>query len=143
MVERLYAYTDESGQETEGRFFVVSVVVVGPDHDALLHQPETIEQRSRKGRVKWRRARHTHRQAYIDELINLPRLSGCIFFSTFRQSRQYTDLTAEATARAIRLKTEGSYKATVFIDGLRKSERRTFATLLRTRHVRPTRYVGC
>jgi NAD(P)-dependent dehydrogenase (short-subunit alcohol dehydrogenase family) len=70
--QKLYAYVDESGQDTEGRFFVVSVVLIGTDRDTVLARLEALEERSRKGRVKWRRARYAFRQAYIAGLLDMP-----------------------------------------------------------------------
>ena len=51
--QKLYAYVDESGQDTEGRFFVVSVVLFGTDRDTVLARLEALEARTGKGRVKW------------------------------------------------------------------------------------------
>jgi len=50
--QKLYAYVDESGQDTEGRFFVVSVVLFGTDRDTVLARLESLEARTGKGRVK-------------------------------------------------------------------------------------------
>ena len=50
--QKLYAYVDESGQDTEGRFFVVSVVLFGTDRDTVLARLEALEARTGKGRVK-------------------------------------------------------------------------------------------
>jgi len=118
MTERLYAYLDESGQETEGRIFIVGAVVVGSDRDALLGQLEAIEALSRKGHLKWHRARPACRQAYLHELVHLDRLQGCLFVSVFHDTRRYHEATAVAAARAIRLKARGRYKVTVLVDGL-------------------------
>lgn len=139
---RLYAYIDESGQETEGRLFVVGVVIVGNDHEEVLEQLEAIETRSRKRHIKWHRARPAFRQAYMQELANLARLQGCLFFSVFAQTRRYNTATAEAAARAIRLKAQGRYKVTVLVDGLRKTERRAFAHDLRAARVHPYKVRG-
>ena len=37
--QKLYAYVDESGQDTEGRFFVVSIVLCGTERDTGLRLP--------------------------------------------------------------------------------------------------------
>ena len=57
-------------------------------------------------------------------------------------AKEYTALTAEAVARAIQRKVQGPYKVTVLVDGLRKSERRTFTRHLRTLNVRPYKVRG-
>lgn len=139
---RLYAYIDESGQETEGRIFVVCTVVVGTDHDEVLRQLEAVEARSRKRHLKWHRARHVFRQAYMHELVNLERLQGCLYFSVFYRTRNYNAATAQAAARAIRLKGPGRIKVTVLVDGLRRTERRAFARDLRASDVNPYKVRG-
>ena len=131
MTERFYAYLDESGQETEGRIFIVGAVVVGSDRDALLGQLEAIEALSRKGHLKWHRARPACRQAYLHELVHLDRLQGCLFVSVFHDTRRYHEATAVAAARAIRLKARDRYKVTVLVDGLQRTQRRAFAQALR------------
>ena len=83
---KLYAYVDESGQDTQGQFFVVSVVVLATEHEIILQQLEAVESRSRKGKIKWHHARYAYRQAYIDELANLTRLSQSLFFEVFSVS---------------------------------------------------------
>lgn len=134
MPTKLYAYVDESGQDTQGQFFVVSVVVLGGDHEAILSQLEAIESRSRKGRVKWHRARYAYRQAYIDELANLTRLTRSLFFESFSGSQAYASLTVSATANAVLQKAGGSpFEVTVFVDGLLKHEAVWFGSLLRTK----------
>ncbi len=81
---RLYAYIDESGQDTLGRLFVVGAVVIDREQrDSIREQLEALEGRSKKGRVKWHRARHAYRQAYVSDLSNMTRLSGSIFLSRF------------------------------------------------------------
>ena len=129
---KLYAYVDESGQETEGSFFVVGVVVTGDERDQLLQQLEALEQRSRKGKAKWQRAKHPYRRAYVDGLLQLPLLSDSLFYSQFTQTRTYSALTAEATARAIRAKAHGTYRVTIAVDGMRRTEARAFGARLRT-----------
>ena len=133
---KLYAYVDESGQDTRGQFFVVSVVLLGTERDQVLQQLEALELRSRKGRAKWRKARYTFRQAYIDGLSSVPGLAGSLFVTVFRETQEYVDLTVEATARAIHAKIpHAHYRVTIFVDGLTRHERPRFAAALRERHI--------
>jgi hypothetical protein len=60
----------------------------------------------------------------------------------FPHTRRYTAATAEAAARAIRLKASGRYKVTVLVDGLRKTERRAFARELRALRISPYKVRG-
>jgi hypothetical protein len=134
--QKLYAYVDESGQDTEGRFFVVSVVLVGPQRDRVLQWLEALEARSKRGRVKWRRARYAFRQDYVTRLTDIPHLAASIFVTTFRNTRQYFDLTVKSTAKAITAKVQGhAYRVTIFVDGLTRHERVMFTTRLRAQGI--------
>ncbi len=144
MSTKLYAYVDESGQDTKGVFFVVSLVILDSDHETILQQLEAIEGRSRKGKVKWHRARYVYRQAYIDELANMTRLTRSLYCESFTGSQEYEKLTVTATAHAIHRRSQGSPdEVTVFVDGLLKHEAVRFATQLRAqwRTVRKVRGV--
>jgi Protein of unknown function (DUF3800) len=138
MTERFYAYLDESGQETEGRIFIVGAVVVeSGEREALLDQLHALEARSRKGRVKWHRARFAHRQAYMAELANLTQLARSMYLIRFTRTQRYPAATAEAAARAIRARSGEACRVRVVVDGLKREERRRFGDMLRQRQVRP------
>ena len=51
-MSKLYCYVDETGQDTEGRFFLVSVVVTGVERDEMRTWLETVEKESGKGILK-------------------------------------------------------------------------------------------
>jgi hypothetical protein len=55
--QKLYAYVDESGQDTLGELFLVSVVVTGEAREGLRKKLRTIERASGKQTKKWRKAR--------------------------------------------------------------------------------------
>jgi hypothetical protein len=57
-LQKLYAYVDESGQDTAGRLFVVGVLLLADERDALLPRLEAIEIRSGKHNMKWQKTRH-------------------------------------------------------------------------------------
>jgi hypothetical protein len=46
--QKLYAYVDESGQDSKGQIFIVSVVVVGQRRDELRKKLRAIERTSNK-----------------------------------------------------------------------------------------------
>ena len=70
--QKLYCYVDESGQDTEGRFFLVAVVISGDGRDELQQRLEEIEHRTRKGRAKWHRSGFSRRLDYIRSILELP-----------------------------------------------------------------------
>ncbi len=128
---KLYAYVDESGQDTAGRLFVVSVLLLAEERDALLQRLEALEARSGKHNTKWQKTRHSYRQAYMEAIRDLPVLQQALFFDILQTTSDYMTLTALTTARAIQRKVHGPYKVTVFVDGLRRHEVPLFSKGLR------------
>ena len=79
MRQKLYAYIDESGQDTKGDLFVVSVVVLEKDRDKLLQEIELVETESGKRNIKWHKARPVYRQAYIKGLAQIALLEETLY----------------------------------------------------------------
>ena len=48
-MQKLYCYVDETGQNTKGRLFIVSVIVTEGEREELARQLEEIEKASKKG----------------------------------------------------------------------------------------------
>jgi len=131
-MQKLYAYADETGQETAGGFFLVAVVVVGSERDELLRWLTEVEQETGKGPSAWHKSRHEARSAYVDRVLGDSRLRGSIFYSAYPGTRAYRDLTLLTIAKALGARTRSrDYKVTVVIDGLRRAEARQAAVGLR------------
>jgi hypothetical protein len=129
--QKLFCYVDETGQDTLGALFVVSVVVATQDRDRLRGALESIERASGKGHVKWSRARRQAREAYSRGLLSLPDLRGRLFYDAYPNTRNYPAKTVLTVARAVALFGGDDSKATVFVDGLRRSEYQWFGVELR------------
>jgi hypothetical protein len=142
---KLYCHVDESGQDTAGALFVVSVVVMaGEEQEQAMALCEAFEAESGKGRVKWNRARQASCLHFIQLLLAEPFFQGKLYFSAHQNSTDYLALTIQTTARAIERHAQHPYKVTVLIDGLPRSQQRTVGKLLRnlgiqTRKVRGVR----
>lgn len=97
-MQKLYAYVDETGQDTEGDFFIVSVVVTAEEYEVLREQLEQIEQATGKGRVKWSRAKDAARVAYIERVLATPAFRGKLHYGVHHQTKDYLMRTAITTA---------------------------------------------
>ena len=64
-MEKLYAYVDETGQDTQGTLFLLAVVVVGNERDILLRWLENMEYETGKRLRSWHKSSHRVRIAYI------------------------------------------------------------------------------
>ena len=136
------AQADETGQDTAGDFFLVSVVITGDERDRIRREAERIEQATGRGILKWHKARFESRLAYLQAIISDPLFAGTAYFSHYRDTTLYTDLTVLVTAKTILLKARGDYRATIIVDGLRRSEVRGFASGLRQLGIRVRKVRG-
>ncbi|MGH9938971.1 MAG: hypothetical protein ACREAM_22255 [Blastocatellia bacterium] len=97
---------------------------------------ERIEKVSAKGTRKWFKTSRERRAAYIRELLQNSLFADKICFSAYTNALEYLNLTVLTTAKVILSKAHEPYEATVLIDGLGKTERRTVADGLRKLRVK-------
>lgn len=122
-MKKLYIYVDESVQDTAGRLFIVSAVVVEEERDVVETRLTHIEQSSGKGTVRWIKTSLRHKQRYLGQVFQSNLFVGKLFFSYFTNTTHYVDATLLTISRAIHHKTGASpYTATVFIEGLSKHQ---------------------
>lgn len=139
---KLYCYVDESGQDTLGRFFIVSVVVTEKDKETLETKLIEIEKMSLKGRRKWSDTREQQKISYISSLLREELLLRTLYYAFYENTVNYLPNTVLATARAILFKAEESYQAIVFVDGLQKSQTKWFGTELRHLRIKTEKVRG-
>jgi urease gamma subunit len=127
---KLYCYVDETGQDTQGRLFIVVAVVVADERHKLDMYLEEAEKASGIGKKKWVRAKAApeSRDQYL-ESVGAGDFRNKLFYSKYTETGTgaYEHLTVLAIAQAVnqyrekhRLKDE--YKVSVTIDGLKRSE---------------------
>lgn len=141
--QKLYCYVDETGQDTKGRLFIVSVVVAKEDREELIKFLEKVENETGKKRVKWNRVKREYKTAYFKAIFSSKLFRNKIFYSSGRESKEYKEITLVTIASAVTTaKDTENYKASIFIDGLPKSEIDTVAVKLRKIGIRTDRVRG-
>ena len=139
---KLFCYVDESGQDTQGQIFIVSVVIVETMRDEVRALCEVIERGTHKQRLKWYDSSHKARMAYIQRVLDLLPATVELCFASYQHSLDYLPMTVETVASAVRVamdqrpQTMTTYKITTLIDGLPKSQERVVGTLLRQQGIR-------
>ena len=68
--QKLYCYVDESGQDTKGKIFLVSVVITGKERDTLREKLKEIEKLSCKRKKKWSKAKRKQKESYVERIID-------------------------------------------------------------------------
>jgi hypothetical protein len=131
---KLYCYVDETGQDTGGRLFIVAVVMTDDQRDKLRKDLQRIERASNKRQRKWTGASRQQRIGYIQAIIEIPAFKNLVSYSRYQDSRSYVDLTILSVAKAIHGKvdkTDMSYEANIFVDGMKRSEQHRFGAGVR------------
>src|SRR5262249_36826417 len=130
--QKLYAYVDESGQDTLGELFVVATVLTGDNHERVRQALERLERFSGKGLRKWMKATPRQRLAYLTPVLQLPALHGRLFAAHFTQTTTYLPCVLPTIPRAVTAGAAGQpTRATILIDGFQKTVRQGVATALR------------
>jgi hypothetical protein len=140
--QKIYCYVDETGQDTLGELFIVSVVVSGAARDALTAALQKIERASGKGKVKWMESRHQARHAYIKAVLATPLFKHTVYFSIYKGAKAYMALTVLSTAKAILHAAPQHSGTTVYVDGMPKARLRWFGRELRRLSVRNSKVSG-
>ena len=132
-MQTVYIYVDESGQDTEGELFIVSVVVALKDHDELSQQLGQIEQATHKRR-KWHKTSDPINLAFIRRAGELS--SQVIAYAEVQRNiTDYFTATAGTISRA--LNQYGMVDKRVFVrfDGLPRTKEQILGSILRKQGV--------
>ncbi|MEK7397533.1 MAG: DUF3800 domain-containing protein [Candidatus Poribacteria bacterium] len=121
---KLYCYADETGPDTKGKLFLVAVVITtGELREAIERGLEELEERSGKGILKWRLTSISKKQSYLNGILRIGALQGSLFYTLYKDTKDYLKLVAKTLAKAIIAFSQNrDYQATIYIDGLRKTE---------------------
>ncbi len=147
-MQKIYCYVDETGQDTEGAMFLVSIVLTEDERERLAHLLLEIEETSDKGLIKWHKTSLETKVEYLRRVFAEHAFSRSFFYAIYRNTKEYLDLTILATAKAIRQRIrDEDYRVTVVIDGMEHFEVLKFGASLRrlgirTRKVRGVRDEG-
>jgi len=140
---KLYCYADETGPDTKGKMFLVSVVALeGELREAAEASLEKIETRTKKYNRKWGGTKHDIRIDYLRDILQVKQLSGSIFYATYRGQTNYIPLIAQTIIKVILLKAYGNYQATIIIDGINEAEQKRVSRLLKESHIRYNKVRG-
>ena len=160
---KLYCYVDETGPDTKGEFFLVSVIALeGELREATEASLERIETRTKKYNRKWRGTKHDIRIDYLRDILQVKQLSGSIFYATYRGQTNYIPLIAQTIIKVILrwlsanrrvlspqitktnppVKVDGDYQATIIIDGINEAEQKRVKRLLKESHIRYNKVRG-
>ncbi len=142
MSQKIFCYVDETGQDTEGDLFIVVVVVVEHEKEQLFSCCERIEQASGKGQRKWNKTTHDRRIVFIQQILADSTFNRTLGFAVYRNTKEYAAATVQTIAHTIITMGKMDDKATIFIDGLTRTQERVIGSQLRQYGIRTEKVRG-
>jgi len=141
---KLYCYADETGPDTKGKMFLVAVVITTSElREAIERSLEDVEEKSYKGILKWRLTSIPKKKSYLLGILGIGALQGSLFYAVYRDTKDYFKLIAKTLANAVIAVSEGrDYQATIYIDGLRKTEIKELVKFLSMEGIRRRKVKG-
>lgn len=117
-LKKFYCYVDETGQDTKGELFLVTVIIeISTDLQTLQDKLFKIEKFSKK-KHKWSKSSFKVRQIYLKQILTIKEVKNTIYYSIYNDTKSYIKLTALTIAKAISAKKLRNYTANILIDGL-------------------------
>lgn len=121
-MRKLFCYVDETGQDTKGRLFIVSTVIIGAERENLRTKLKQIESDSGK-KKKWSRSTYAKKVDYMQRVVRFTGFHECLFYARYHGTTEYFLCTLDTISKALIEAAAGHpYRATVLIDGLNKEQ---------------------
>lgn len=141
-MSKIYCYVDESGQDTRGSFFTITVFVISKNKEQLGNLIEEIETKTGKRNIKWNKAIHSKRMDYLRKLISEVDLQGKLFYSVY-QGIEYDYFAILSIAKVInKINIKKNQKISIYIDGLTKTRAMKYGSELRKLGVKNCKVKG-
>ncbi|MBI2040461.1 hypothetical protein HYT18_05330 [Candidatus Microgenomates bacterium] len=129
--QKLYCYVDETGQDTLGEIFVVTVVVP-QNRDEVLRYVENVEIQSGKGKFKWGRAKPDKRIKYLETIFSQRKYPLKIYYSYYKDTKEYKTQTILTITKAVfTVRNFKEHRFIVAVDGLSQKDQKYYGSELR------------
>ena len=134
-LQKLYAYVDESGQDTTSPFFVVVAVVSDQDRESIRQSLIDIEAAANTGQRKWHQSRPERRMCYLQRILDRGLGYGVVFFGVYTKPIPFFFPMLDLLEYAIRRKAIKPYTTRVYVDGIDQKKAAELTNALRARGI--------
>lgn len=135
---KINTYTDESGQDTQGRTFIVCTAIVNTETINITEkQLLEIENKSKKIR-KWHNSNSTKRKCYIDFILEQHITDSVeIYYTQYQNKLDYINLVGSHIAKTIiSCVNKQEYSSKIFVDKIDKQAMLNLGKEIRSFHIR-------
>ncbi|PWU09068.1 MAG: hypothetical protein C5B50_28385 [Verrucomicrobia bacterium] len=135
MRQKLYAYVDETGQDTASDCFVVVTITSDEEQDHLRIRLMGFEKQAKTGARKWNKC-HTDRSlAYLRLSLDQLATQTTVFFGIYRKPIPYFFPMLDVLEHAIKKRAAEPYTARVYVDGIDTKKAAELTNALRARGI--------
>jgi len=135
VMQKIYCYVDESGQDVKSDFFVVVAVVNDKEQDILRKKLLEIEALAKTSGRKWHKLRDDRRIKYLYAVLKNNTGKGDIYFGRYEKPLPYFLPMLDVLEKSIAQKITGNYKATICVDGIDRKKSAEITNALRLRGI--------
>ncbi|MDO8610513.1 MAG: DUF3800 domain-containing protein [bacterium] len=120
-INRLVCFSDETGQDSKGKFFLVSACVINAKNEKNFEDLlADIEIKSNKKFRKWKDSSNIIRKVFLDSFFTSKFPVSSLFYAKYNNSLEYIHLIALTIAQAILKKSGDNYTVKIFFDRINK-----------------------
>lgn len=128
---RLYCYVDETGQDTKGNIFIVSVIISAESQEEIAEFIKEIEKSSGKSQFKWGRSVLKQRLEFISKIFNQGKAKLTIYYSIYKDTLEFKNSTVLTIAKSINaVEDYKEHTFNVYVDGLSKKDEKYYGSQL-------------
>ncbi len=130
-MRKLYCYVDETGQDTKGYIFIVSVIISAQAQEEIAEFIKKIEKSSGKSQFKWGRAVLKQRLEFISKILSQGKNKLTAYYSVYRDTLEFKNSTVLTIAKSINaLADYKEHTFNIYVDGLSKKDERYYGSQL-------------
>lgn len=131
MSRRFYCYVDETGQDTKGNIFIVSVIITAKSQEEIAVFIREIEASSGKSQFKWGRAVLKQRLEFIDQIFSQSKNKLAVYYSVYKDTTEFKNSTVLTIAKSINAREDyKKHTFNIYVDGLSKKDERYYGSQL-------------
>lgn len=128
---RLYCYVDETGQDTKGNIFIVSVIISAESQEEMAEFIKEFEKSSGKSQFKWGRSVLKQRLEFINKIFSQGKTKLTVYYSVYKDTIDFKNSTVLTIAKSINaLKDYKEHTFNIYVDGLSKKDERYYGSQL-------------
>ena len=135
MKQKLYAYVDETGQDTSSAAFVVVTVASDTEQEPLRERLVRLEAQAKTGARKWHKCRAERSRLYLQLALDQLTEQASVFFGIYPKPIPYFFPMLDVLENAIKQRASSSYTARVYVDGIDARKAAELTNALRARSI--------